>query len=82
MCETRSHTLTLCGKNPTEIHRALSEVCVSRQWTVVQFHVGFIDFEVVTMIQDLKTKSINRVNFVADTLEKHCRVTCEELSEA
>ena len=38
---------TLHGKNPTEIHSALNEVCGDITWTVVQFLVGLIVFMVV-----------------------------------
>ncbi|PSN38055.1 hypothetical protein C0J52_16690 [Blattella germanica] len=71
---------TLRGKNPTEIHRALSEVCgeltvdrstVSR-W-VHRFRLGRMS----------RTATDERsVKLVTDALEKDRRATCEELSEA
>ncbi|PSN35044.1 hypothetical protein C0J52_15404 [Blattella germanica] len=53
---------------------------VSRQWTIVQFHVGFIDFEVGCMNTDDDSRP-GRQKTSTDALEKDCRVTCVKISE-
>ena len=81
---------TLRGKNPTEIHRALSEVCgeltvdrstVSR-W-VHRFRVGRMSIDDDPRPGRPRTSTDERsVKLVTDALEKDRRATCEELSEA
>ena len=79
---------TLRGKNPTEIHDALSEVCgefavdvrtVSR-WTN-RFRGGYVSIANDPRLgRPRTTTDERRVKLVADALEEDCRVTCEELS--
>lgn len=81
---------TLRGKNPTEIHNALSEVCgaltVDRS-TVSRWANRFLEGR-VSINDDArpgrpKTATDERsVKLVADALEEDRRVTCEEISGA
>ena len=78
---------TLCGKSPTEIYGALSEVygefivecsMVSR-WTNC-FHGGCVSIDNEPRLGRPRTSTAERsVKLVADALEDHC-ATCEELS--
>ena len=81
---------TLCGKNPTEIHGALSEVCgeftvgrstVSR-WAN-RFRGGYVSIDNDPTPGRSRTFTDERsVKLVADALEEDRRATCEELSRA
>ena len=81
---------TLLGKNPTEIHGALSEVCdaftvdrstVSR-WTN-RFHGGCVNMDNDPRPGRLRTSTDERsVKLLADALEEDRRAKCEKLSRA
>ena len=79
---------TLRGKNPTEIHSALREVCgeqtverstVSR-WAT-RFREGRVTLNDHPKPGRPKTSTDERsVKLVADFLAENCRATCEEIS--
>ena len=77
---------TLCGKNSTEIHGALSEVYGefiverSMRWTNC-FHGDCVSIDNEPRLGRPRTSTAERsVKLVADVLEEdHC-ATCEELS--
>ena len=81
---------TLCGKNPTEIHSALSEF--SGEFTLIHSTVSRWDNRFrrgcVSIDNDLRPGrprtiiSERSVKLVADTLEEDRRATREELSRA
>jgi len=83
-------TETLRGKNPTEIHSALREVCgeqtVDRSivscWAT-RFHEGRVNISDDQRLGRLKTSTDERsVELVADFLAQDYRATCKKISQA
>ena len=81
---------TLRGKNPTEIHGALSEVCgklSADRGTIYRwanrFHGPFASIDNDPSPGKPRTSTDERsVNLVVDALEEDCCATCEELYRA
>jgi hypothetical protein len=80
---------TLCGKNPTEIHIALREICGEQtvdhstvyHW-VTHFCEGFFTINNDTRPGRLKTSTVEQsVKLVVDFLAEYRQVTCEEISQ-
>ena len=87
---THTQIKTLCSKNPTKIHNALSKVrgefIVDRSmvsYWAIRFHGGYvsIDNDPVPGRPRISTDERN-VKLVTDALEEDLCATCEELSRA